>query len=401
MVTGIVVEIKTKTCIILTPDARFQEIPLPAGGVRLGEEICYVPRRHSMFRQLVLTAACLLIFLGAGLLYHGWSARAVAFVSMDINPSVEMSVDRREFVCEAKALNADGEILLSRAGILGRPVEEAINTLLARAVQSGYLLPFQENVVLTAVTTKHGQEAELQAGKIYRTIVKSLQSTGVPAEVVVETATPEIRRQAMKLGLSTGRYLLHVEGRKKGLDIGLEELKRESMASLEKKKGMVIGEVLGKHGCAGRVVLPGAVSRPGSETRSLHRSPGLANTKGLERVSITEDKAPRVHPGAGTPVQKRSLPVKYAVPDEAREQPGPHTTRVVPPPGYDQEHHDKGQGDKRLEEREDREPRNSAPPGLPLFTPDTDKIRNQATDRKTELKEDAGRGNIKNKLIKS
>ncbi|NHM26053.1 anti-sigma factor domain-containing protein [Desulfofundulus sp. TPOSR] len=337
MITGIVVEIKAKTCIILTPDAQFREIPLPAGGVRLGEEICYIHRKRPVFWQSLMAAACLLILLGAGLLYHDWLSQAVAFVSMDINPSVEMALDRREYVCEARGLNTAGEILLSRAAVLGRPVEEAIATILTRAVQSNYLLPSQNNVVLTTITTKNGREPALQPGEIYQTIVKSLQSTGVPAEVVVETATPEIRRQARKLGLSTGRYLIHVEGSKKGLDIGLEELKREGIASLEKKKGIVIGEVLGEHGYTGWVDLPKPVSQPGPEARSNHPPSGSVNNKGLERVSITEDKAPRVHPGASTPAQKTSVPVKPVLPDDAREQPGLRT-QGVSPHGNDQEH---------------------------------------------------------------
>ncbi|SHJ18810.1 anti-sigma factor domain-containing protein [Desulfofundulus thermosubterraneus] len=379
MVTGIVVEIKAKTCIILTPDAQFREIPLPTGGVRLGEEICYIPRRRTIFWQSLMAAACLLILLGAGLLYHGWLTQAVAYVSMDINPSVEMALDRREYVCEAKGLNAAGEILLSRAAVLGRPVEEAIATILIRAVQSNYLLPSQNNVVLTTITPKNGREPALQPGEIYQTIVKSLQSTGVPAEVVVETATPEIRRQARKLGLSTGRYLIHVEGSKKGLDIDLEELRREGMASLEKKKGIVIGEVLGKNGYTGWVDLPKSVSRPGPEARSNHRSPGLVNNKGLKRVSITEDKVSRTHSGTSTPVQKTSIPVKRVVPDDARGLPGLRV-QGVPPHGNDQEHNGIKERNIKTEE----------PDGKGLYDNDNEVLRDNkdlpsTTDRDQDL----------------
>ncbi len=385
MITGMVVEIKAKTCIILTPDGQFREIPLPPGGVRLGEEISYAPRRRHPIWQPVMAAACLLILLGAGLLYHGWLTRAVAFVSMDINPSVEMVLDRREYVCEAKGLNAAGEILLSRAMVVGRPLEEAINTLLTRAVQSSYLLPSQNNVVLTTITTKNGQEPALQPGKIYQTIVESLQSTGVPAEVVVETAAPEIRRQARKLGLSTGRYLIHVEGSKKGLDIGLEELKREGMASLEKKKGIVIGEVLGKRGYTGWVNLPKPVSQPGPEAGSNHRSPGLVNSKGLERVSITEDKTPRKHSGAGTPGQKTGAPVKPVLPDDVRELPG---LRIQgdPPPGYDQEHN--GIKERNINKEVNK---NKEPDGKGLHDNDNQELRDSkdlsgTTERDQDLR---------------
>ncbi|MQL53688.1 anti-sigma factor domain-containing protein [Desulfofundulus thermobenzoicus] len=315
MITGMVMEIRAKTCVILTPDGQFREVPLPPGGVRLGEEITCPSGRYISWRWLV-AAACFLIFLGSGLLYYGWTTRAMAYVSMDINPSVELTLNRREYVCAARGLNPSGEQLLAGTGLLGRPLEEAINTLVARAVQSKYLLPDKNNVVLTAVTAENGQ-AVPPAEKVYRFIASSLQSVGVGAEVVVETTTPEMRRQAQKAGLSTGRYLLHVEAVKKGLDIGLEELKKESMTVLEEKKGFAISELLGGRGYAGWV-------GPGS--RLSGKSPRVAGKD--EQSHVSDDGINRRLPGkvktdapghadASTSARKKTIPVEPVLPAPA------------------------------------------------------------------------------------
>ncbi|MBE3588024.1 MAG: anti-sigma factor domain-containing protein [Thermoanaerobacteraceae bacterium] len=340
MITGMVMEIRARTCIILTPDGQFREVPLPPGGVRLGEEITCFPRRLNIPWRLLVAAACFLIFLGSGLLYYGWTTRAMAYVSMDINPSVELALNRREYVCAARGLNPPGEQLLAGTGLLGRPLEEAINTLLARAVQSKYLLPDKNNVVLTAVTAENGQ-AVPPAEKIYQVIAGSLQSAGVGAEVVVEAAPPEIRRQAQQAGLSTGRYLLHVEAAKKGLDIGLEELKKESMAVLEEKRGFAISELLGGRGYAGWA---------GPDTRLSGKSPrGLGNDEpspvsgeGIIRQIPGKGKtdAPR-HQDTGTPARKVTAPVGPVLPAPGQGLPG---SRLYKAPS--------GEGDENSGERD-------------------------------------------------
>ncbi|WP_242655947.1 anti-sigma factor domain-containing protein [Desulfofundulus australicus] len=319
MLTGIVVEVKARSCIILTPDAQFREIPLPAGGARPGEEVSFSFRRRPVYWQSLLVAASLLLILGAGLFYRGWLNQAVAFVSLDINPSVEMALDRRELVCQARGLNAAGKDLLSRVPVLGLPVEKAIDSLLDRAVQSRYLQPARNNVILTTIAAGNGREPAPQAREIYQVIVRSLSSAGVPAEVVVETAAPEMRRQASKLGLSTGRYLIHVEGKKKGLNIGLEELKKEKISSLEQKKGVTIKEVLGKHGYSGWVPAPKAVEN----NRSL---PGAvkdtAGSRVQERVPPPQGKASRVDHRSGAAVQEPAPPAERVTPGKDRELPG-------------------------------------------------------------------------------
>ncbi|MCS5694511.1 anti-sigma factor domain-containing protein [Desulfofundulus thermocisternus] len=324
MLTGIVVEVKARTCVILTPDAQFREIPLPAGGARPGEEVSFSYRRRPVYWRSLLVAASLLLILGAGLFYRGWMNQAVAYVSLDINPSVEMALDRRELVCQARGLNAAGEDLLSRVPVLGLPVEKAIGSLLDRAVQSRYLQPARNNVILTTITAESGREPAPQAGEIYRVIVKSLSSAGVPAEVVVETAAPEMRRQASRLGLSTGRYLIHVEGKKKGLNIELEELKKEKISSLEQKKGVTIKEVLGKHGYSGWVPAPGAVA-PGSQVKNSRPLPGAAkDTAGSrvqERVPPSQGKASRVDHRSGAAVQEPVPPAERVTPGKGRELP--------------------------------------------------------------------------------
>ncbi|MEW6426260.1 MAG: anti-sigma factor domain-containing protein, partial [Bacillota bacterium] len=212
--TGMVVEIKGKTCIILTPGGEFREVALPSGNVRLGDEITSAaPAKIPAWWKPLLAAAGVFLLLWAGFLYSGWSNEAVAYVGLDINPSVELGLNRRQLVCQAGSLDAEGAALLQKAAVRGLPLEKAIAALLAEAVTARYLDPARENVVLTTVTAAKDEKREMPAEQqISRYIENALRASGAGAEVVVVEAPPQVRRQAQEAGLSTGKYLLYLRG---------------------------------------------------------------------------------------------------------------------------------------------------------------------------------------------
>ncbi len=215
-----VVEIRGRTCIVLTPQGEFRKVALPSRGVRLGEEIALSPVKAAagIWRRPFFAAACVFLLLFAGFLYYDYNA-AVAYVGLDINPSVELGVNRRERVCRTSGLDAEGKALLKKVSVFGLPVEQAIEALVAGAVSARYIEPARENVIFTTVTATKGERSRdlLDEQQIAQSIEKALRMSGVRAEVVVEEAPPEVRRQARQAGLSTGKYLLQLRAAQKAL----------------------------------------------------------------------------------------------------------------------------------------------------------------------------------------
>jgi len=216
-ITGLVMELKTKTCIILTRSGEFREVRRPLREVRLGEEITAAPAKTmSASWKPLLAAASIFLLLWAGFLYYGWLNEAVAYVGLDLNPSVELGINRRQQVCEASGLDAEGRALVQKVTLKGLPLDEAVRTVLTEAVAERYLQPAAENVVLTTVTAvKEQNRAVPEKQQISRWIQETLQRSGVKAEVVVEEAPAEVRRQAKAAGLSTGKYLQRMRGLEK------------------------------------------------------------------------------------------------------------------------------------------------------------------------------------------
>ncbi len=94
------------------------------------------------------------------------TSTAESFVSLDINPEIELTVDENDVVISAHGANEDGQVLLyGETEIVGEDVEEAIDNITDLAVDLGYLSE-DNKVVQTSVTSKKDGKAEELEGKI-------------------------------------------------------------------------------------------------------------------------------------------------------------------------------------------------------------------------------------------
>ena len=91
----------------------------------------------AIVRTMALAAA--LIAVTFGLRFHLLGARSMAKIYLDINPSISLSIDRRERVANATAQNADGEKVLADMDLKGTDVDVAVNALIGASIRYGYL----------------------------------------------------------------------------------------------------------------------------------------------------------------------------------------------------------------------------------------------------------------------
>lgn len=110
-----------------------------------------------------LLSACALLCAGAMCLPFAAcsgdkKAEAAAYVSMDINPSIEFTLDKDNKVISVYGANEDGKVLLyGEDGIIGLNVEVAVEKVTKLAVELGYL-DESNKVVETTVTAKKGSD---------------------------------------------------------------------------------------------------------------------------------------------------------------------------------------------------------------------------------------------------
>lgn len=180
-----------------TPAAAVPLAPVPAGSSSTVAPAARPSRRRRRWAPLA-AAACLLL---AGILcatgWHLWQQPA-AFVGVDVNPSLELTVNAFDRVVKATAINEDGAAVLDALSLEGQSYEEAFNTLMDSEAMASYLAedPF---VDVNITTQDNALASELQA-----------QSDAVlashPYQGACHHADEATREAAAAAGMGVGRY---------------------------------------------------------------------------------------------------------------------------------------------------------------------------------------------------
>ena len=119
-------------------------------------------KRRRWYQAFAACAAAVMIFTGAFTMFNKSQNDVFAVVNLDVNPSVELSINKDQEVIEAKALNEDGTAILDGMDLAGTDVKVACNALIGSMVRQGYLSELT-NSVLVSVRSEDkagGQEIE-------------------------------------------------------------------------------------------------------------------------------------------------------------------------------------------------------------------------------------------------
>lgn len=176
--------------------------------------------KKARFRIFLPTAACMfLLFLGGYWLYFTPTAE----ISMDINPSIELSVNRFDRIISAKGWNDDGKELVSSIDVWNLEYSEAVNQILENEEVSALL---SNDGILTVVVA--GEDSD-QAAQI----LSSVQScTSGEKNAYCYSISPEETEVANDLGLSYGKYRAFLELQKLDPSITVEEIQNMPMREI-------------------------------------------------------------------------------------------------------------------------------------------------------------------------
>lgn len=88
--------------------------------------------------RYVLCGVCV-FFMMLGIWGYSSCLKAVAVISVDVNPSIELEINRFDRVISANGLNADAQQVLQTVQLHNKSYEEALSVLLESEAMSGYL----------------------------------------------------------------------------------------------------------------------------------------------------------------------------------------------------------------------------------------------------------------------
>ena len=196
---------------------------------------------------LALTIGVVLSSAGGGYTY-AYAKPPVAYVSMDINPSVELGVNGFDKVTSVEAYNEDGEKILGGTDLVNSDVDDAIKIVILNAISEGYI----NEDGLSAIEITTSADKEDVATKLNESLKEiaeeTLDNNNVEAEVETEKVGLARRAEARELGITPGKLNLIQKLQELDATINVEDYKESSVKDIQKKtkelrKNNVIDEV--------------------------------------------------------------------------------------------------------------------------------------------------------------
>lgn len=233
-VAGIVVKVTEAEIVLLCQDGTFQNVARPPRVALplLGERYTHIEKKTSWLKYTSIAAVFLLTFISYLLLPFG-QADSAYVVAIDINPSIELTVNDAMKVIETSANNPDGETLLTTIGMHGDELAVAIEKIMTYSEDAGFFM--EGKYVTTSVIPVKEQKIHLTE-EIEEIITNSISKPDI--DVVMLQNNKATYDEAKKQNLSVNHYAYYKELESEGVVKTIEEAKGKSMAELrEMQKG--------------------------------------------------------------------------------------------------------------------------------------------------------------------
>ncbi|GAA0720689.1 hypothetical protein GCM10008905_10150 [Clostridium malenominatum] len=213
---GSIIEICHDSIIVITEDCTFEKIKKSAG-LKEGMEVYFeegdiIKKPSFVNKNIPAVAAAIFVFIVASLYTVGfWNRnyRAVALLSIDINPSVEIEVNKSYHVIKATPLNEDASKLPLK-NLKNYSLVEALEELVEMAGAGGYLKERETNYVLvTSVELKDHKKEDKVLEEILIEGKKKIETLyiekGQKIEVVTMESDKETLSKAKEEHISVGK----------------------------------------------------------------------------------------------------------------------------------------------------------------------------------------------------
>ncbi len=337
----VVFDLRDDSIVVMDPSGRFARATYPTRTVSIGDsvyryEVEPVPNlvRKNVSRAwgigpigtLGAVAAAVVLALFMSLALWSQQGAAVAVISLDINPSLELAVDSEGKVNGVEALNEDASQLLDGLDLRRQPWSEAVRGLIARAAVLGYFNGEQDDLVLASVVYLDPEaEGQVEEGErilptpesLSETLAGEIEGLEVASWVVTMVADKARWREAKEAGISVSKYAAAegiekaLQGRGKGAAIGdiRSALARSSVKDVVGGLDIPLRELLEKG-------LPAGTGPDGSRPLPIVITPGGRDGK---------DNDPGWRPGHGEQGKDREEG------DEEAESPGGGIDIELPP----------------------------------------------------------------------
>ncbi len=194
----------------VTPDVKQSVV---SGALRSDRKDGITPmttKRKSTKRIIAIcasVAAVLAIAVIGGVGYSN-SFAVESVVSLDVNPSIEIEVSRRDKVIDIEALNVAGEKVIGEMELEGSNIDIAVNALVGSMLKNGYITEYQNSVLISVEGANEDRNSELRV-RLAKQIEETVGTVdGSVLSQVVPQGDKELESLAKQYGITEGKAKL-------------------------------------------------------------------------------------------------------------------------------------------------------------------------------------------------
>lgn len=246
MKQGVIMDIRGRKAVVLTPDGEFTTINLKRNHtLTIGSEIKLTPKpmNHkkgyftpSMPTLAGMAALLLLVVLVTGVIPVTKNDAVAAYISFDINPSIEVGVNSDLEVVHFQAWNSDGEGLNLSKETKNMPLSEFGGLLVSRLDKDGYLSDGGKLLIVASDVERKERSEHIKDAleKAIRNIEQSeaLKSQSIAITTVLNS-DHSTRQEALEKGISPGKYVTYLSALDRGVSLTLSDVRDLSVKKIE------------------------------------------------------------------------------------------------------------------------------------------------------------------------
>jgi len=255
---GVVLEIRGERAVVLVHGGEFRRIRLDGRCLYVGQEI-EVPSLPSrafwpVFSRprLAVLVACMLIAVLMPFGYFEFMAPrpALASVCIDIDATLELGIDIRGKVVEARGVGDEGQAILQGVNWRGKQVDELIAELVKFSTDKGLGQKDAGLDLLLTVIPVEGKTIppglEKRILGLQTAVEARLAAGSIKAPVTLLHGDGDLRKVAEQMEMSPGKVAVMLEAREHGLEITADEMREERISKAIPRAGGKLPEILKK-----------------------------------------------------------------------------------------------------------------------------------------------------------
>ncbi|MFY0801552.1 anti-sigma-I factor RsgI family protein [Peribacillus frigoritolerans] len=215
MKKGVILSVNKRFVTLLTPEGEFLKTKRQEREYEVGEEITFSPAKqkftlafsniHSSFKKTAVLSIASTFLILFSILPSYFSGHVSAYMTIDVNPSIELELDDDLEVLKLTGLNEDGKLVIDQLkDWKGKDIKVVTNRIVDTTKRLGYLKGNKQIVVSTTLMKKNKE-----LNKNLKEEIKEIseQDNVSKTKMKVIQATKSDRKQAREQGISTGKYL--------------------------------------------------------------------------------------------------------------------------------------------------------------------------------------------------